>query len=114
MLALLKSRATQSLTVRNDKWPALAIGKADLPGADTVVNLVTEARLASIHVDEAKYISDRFDQVRFPRTVLADDDSRKPFLIEIDIDALQVLESVNVNVVETHQAASSLVSSSRM
>ena len=79
-----------------------------------VVDLVTEARRTSIHIDETEHIGNRFDQVRFTRTVLTDDDGRERSLSEIDIDALQVFESVNVNAVETHQAASSLVSSSRI
>src|SRR5215467_10897804 len=114
VLTPFESGATKSLTVCNDRWPILAIRETNFPITDTVVNLVTEAWRTSIHVNEAEHVSDRFDQVRFTCPVLADHDSRKPFLIEIDIDALQVFESVNVYAVETHQAASSLISSSRM
>jgi hypothetical protein len=86
LLTLLESRATQSLAIHDDEWPALSIRKSNYPGPDMVVDLITEARLTTIQVHETEDVSYCFDQVRFTRSILADDDGPKPFLIESVID----------------------------
>src|SRR5260221_490175 len=68
---------------------------------NAVVNLVPVAGPAAIHIDEAKDINDGFEQVRFASTILPDDNGSQSFLIEIGLNIFQVLESVDVDTVET-------------
>lgn len=81
---------------------AIEIRQADRVIANPVVNLVAIPWRTTIHVDEAKDIGDRFDQVRLAGAVLADDDGRQAVLIEVGLDTLQVLEAVDEDAIEAH------------
>jgi hypothetical protein len=54
---------------------------------------------------ETEYIDDGFDQIRFACAVLANDHGRETAFVKVGLHAPQVLEPVDVDPIEAHQAA---------
>jgi hypothetical protein len=79
----------------------IVLGQLDSIVVDTITNFIGKGGPFA-EVDVAKNAHQGFDQIGFPRAVFTNDDGCKLAFFEVDLDALEVLEAIDADVIEPH------------